>query len=87
MPYDAGQSQWMPTTSHANTDTARTRAIRRKLDDRMAREAAPPESGNRVTYDTRLPGFGFRITAAGSRSFVFNYRIKGRERRIRTSEY
>lgn len=87
MPYDAGQSQGMPNTSHADTDTARTRAIRRKLDDRMVRETALPQSGNRITYDTRLPGFGLRITAAGSRSFVFNYRIRGRERRITIGHY
>ena len=87
MPYDVGQSQWMPKTSHENTDTARTRAIRRKLDDRMVRDAAPPRNGNRITYDTRLPGFGLRITATGSRSFVFNYRTKGRERRITIGHY
>jgi integrase len=47
----------------------------------------PPARGNRITYDPKLPGFGFRITAAGQRSFVFNYRIKGRERRITIGHY
>ena len=51
------------------------------------REAEPPFQGNRITYDTRLPGFGLRVTSGGSRSFVFNYRINGRERRITIGRY
>ena len=87
MPYDAGQSQWMSKTCHENTDTARTQAYRRKLDDRITRDAPVPARGNRITYDARLPGFGLRVTAAGLRSFVFNYRIKGRERRLTIGHY
>ena len=40
-----------------------------------------PATGNRVHYDSEIPGFGVRITAAGVISFVLNYRVNGRERR------
>ena len=42
---------------------------------------APP-SGNTITYDDKVKGFGCRVTAAASKSFILNYRTKlGRERR------
>ena len=42
-----------------------------------------PEKGQRLVWDSDVPGFGVRITAAGARSFIFNYRVRGtgRERR------
>ncbi|WGH77483.1 tyrosine-type recombinase/integrase [Jannaschia ovalis] len=46
-----------------------------------------PERGNQVTYDDALRGFGLRVTAKGVRSFVLNYRVKGRERRITIGSY
>ena len=55
-----------------------------KLTDKLVRALEPPPStGNRITYDTFVPGFGARITSAGAVSFVLNYRCKrdGRERR------
>jgi integrase len=42
----------------------------------------PPSEGNRIEYDREIPGFGVRITASGVISFVLNYHIHGRERRI-----
>ena len=52
-----------------------------KLTEKLVRELTAPGNGNRIVYDTEVRGFGARITAAGSRSFVLNYRINGRERR------
>src|ERR1051325_3140076 len=52
-----------------------------KLTDKVVRDLALPEAGNRIVYDTEVRCFGVRLTAAGSRSFVLNYRINGRERR------
>ncbi len=54
-----------------------------KVTDKTVKAMAPPSSGNRITYDSEVKGFGVRITAAGSRSFVLNYRRKadGLERR------
>ncbi len=40
-----------------------------------------PSAGNSIVYDKKVRGFGVRITSAGVRSFVLNYRIRGRERR------
>jgi integrase len=55
------------------------------LTDSLVRNLTPPDHGNRIVYDDTdgLPGFGIRVTAAGNRSFILNYRVKGsgRERR------
>jgi hypothetical protein len=40
-----------------------------------------PQRGNRIIYDGEISGFGVRVTIAGVKSFVLNYRIRGRERR------
>ncbi|CCA91120.1 site-specific integrase [Novosphingobium sp. PP1Y] len=77
----------MPTISQSNADTERTQARRDKLSDQLVRDAEPPASGNRIIYDAKLPGFGLRVTAKGVRSFVLNYRVKGRERRITIGQY
>jgi integrase len=53
-----------------------------KLTDREVRSLAAPAMGNRIEYDTAVKGFGARVTAAGAKSFVLNYRAGGRERRI-----
>jgi integrase len=41
----------------------------------------------RITYDAEVKGFGVRVTAAGTKAFVVNYRIDGRERRITIGAY
>jgi integrase len=48
----------------------------------VVRDLPPPPAGNRITYDSDIPGFGCRTTAASAKSFVLNYRVAGRERRI-----
>jgi integrase len=54
-----------------------------KLTDKLVRDLPAPATGNKITYDDTVPGFGARVTAAGMRSFVLNYRNKqGRERRL-----
>jgi integrase len=53
------------------------------LNDSMAKSLPVPDRGSKVYYDDRLSGFGVRVTAAGARSFILNYRTRaGRERRI-----
>jgi integrase len=62
-----------------------------KFDDRFVRELTAPASGNRITYDRGgkepVKGFGIRVTAAGAKSFVLNYTIAGRERRLTIGGY
>jgi hypothetical protein len=62
-----------------------------RLTDNQLRDLAAPESGNKVYYDGAnkrgndwTPGFGVRITAAGARSFVLNYRNSGGTERRHT---
>ena len=53
-----------------------------KLTDNAIKRLPAPESGNRITYDADVKGFGIRVTAAGARAFILNYRNRvGRERR------
>jgi integrase len=52
------------------------------LTDAIVKRLPVPANGYYITYDGGVPGFGVRVTAAGTRSFVLNYRTKGgRERR------
>lgn len=55
-----------------------------RLTDRVIQKLPAPARGNKVTYDTETKGFGARVTAAGGRAFILNYRRKadGRERRF-----
>ena len=54
-----------------------------KLTDAIAKSLPVPASGNRITYDDVVAGFGIRVTAAGARSFVLNYHTRhGQERRL-----
>ncbi len=57
--------------------------ISQKLISRMI----PPPTGNYIEYDSEIPGFGVRITAAGVVAFILNYRIHGRERRYTVGRY
>ena len=58
-----------------------------ELSDSLIKGLEPPASGHKITYDSKLPGFGCRVTKAGARSFVLNYRHKGRERRLTIGGY
>lgn len=54
-----------------------------KLTDTAIKALPIPATGNKIHYDTDVKGFGCRVTAAGARSFILNYRNQsGRERRI-----
>jgi integrase len=57
------------------------------LDDKQVKALAPPPSGNRITYDSEVKGFGVRVTSAGAKAFILNYRAGGRERRITIGSY
>ena len=57
------------------------------LDDKTVKALSAPSSGNRITYDSEVKGFGVRITSAGAKAFILNYRAGGRERRITIGSY
>ena len=53
-----------------------------RLTEQAIRKLPEPEKGNRIFYDDRVTGLGIRVTAASARSFILNFRINGRERRL-----
>jgi integrase len=53
------------------------------LTDVVVRRLDPPASGNRITYDSKESGFGARVTAAGARSYVLSYTVRGSGRQRR----
>lgn len=59
------------------------------LTDASIKALPTPAKGNRVYYGLSPAGFGIRITAAGARSFVFNYRVRatGVERRYTIGKF
>src|SRR5262245_10764555 len=61
-----------------------------RLNEDVVRQLPVPDKDNQVTYfagamiqGAKAPrGFGVRVTAAGARAFVLNYRLRGREYRF-----
>jgi integrase len=55
-----------------------------RLTDALAKQLPAPATGNTITWDDLVAGFGVRVTAGAARSFVFNYRVKGsgQQRRV-----
>ncbi len=62
-------------------------ADRTSLTDVAIRKMTPPAEGQAETWDKKVPGFGVRVTPAGTKSFVFLYRIEGRPRRLTLGRY
>jgi integrase len=54
-----------------------------RLTDAIVKRLPTPTVGKTITYDTEVKGFGCRVYASDTRTFVLNYRTRGgRERRI-----
>ncbi len=53
-----------------------------KLNQTFVKQVKSPRAGYEVYWDDELKGFGLRVTSAGVKSFVLNYRVHGRERRF-----
>ena len=54
-----------------------------RLSATLLKQLESPATGNRIVYDDLVKGFGVRVTAAGSKAFILNYRnSSGRERRL-----
>ncbi len=58
-----------------------------KLTDRIVKTLSVPDEGYALHWDTEIKGFGLRVTAAGARSFILNYRANGRARRYTIGAY
>ena len=52
-----------------------------RIVEKSIKKMNAPEQGNRIEWDSEIPGFGVRLTAAGVTSFILDYRISGRQRR------
>jgi len=48
---------------------------------------ATPETGYQIHWDEKLAGFGVRVTPTGAKSFIFQKRIQGKEKRITLGRY
>ena len=58
-----------------------------KITNRAVERLTPPEHGYIIAWDKELKGFGVRLTAAGVRSFILNYRLRGGEQRKTLGRY
>jgi integrase len=64
--------------------------MRDRLSEETIKRLPVPTAGNSITYfagatiqGAKAPrGFGVRVTAAGARAFILNYRLRGREHRF-----
>src|SRR5215471_7786887 len=52
-----------------------------RLTDALIKRLPIPATGNTITWDSAVAGLGVRVTAAGHRSFVLDYRTRGGRRR------
>jgi integrase len=65
------------------------------LTQKNVKDIEAPPRGSKITYDhsdgddptKTVRGFGVRITAAGAKAFILNYRFRGQERRITIGTY
>src|SRR5215469_1448904 len=60
-----------------------------RLTDAVVKRFPTPAKGSKVHYDGDVPGFGCRVTAAGARSYILNYVVRGtgRERRYTIGQF
>jgi len=57
------------------------------LTDIAIKNLARPKHGQVEVWDPRIPGFGVRVSHAGTKSFVLVYRFNGRPRRLTLGRY
>lgn len=57
------------------------------LIERSVKALQPHATGNKIHYDSTVKGFGVRVTSAGVKSFVLNYVVHGKERRMTIGQF
>ena len=67
--------------------TAEPEPRNRRLTEKEIRTLPAPEKGNRIYFDDVVGGFGIRVTASGTKAFVFDYRVNRRRRRLTIGRY
>ena len=58
-----------------------------RIVEQTIKRMKPPDEDYYIEWDSEIPGFGVRITAAGIISFILDYRIYGRQRRYTIGRY
>lgn len=58
-----------------------------KINETFVKKCPLPQSGHKIHYDDDIHGFGLRVTKAGTKSFILNYHINGRERRMTIGQF
>src|SRR4030095_12529140 len=53
-----------------------------RLTEIRARKELAPARGQILLWDTDVKGFALRITSGGAKSFLLDYRVEGRQRRL-----
>ena len=53
-----------------------------RLTEIRARKELAPARGQTILWDTDVKGFALRVTSGGAKSFLLDYRVDGRQRRI-----
>jgi integrase len=61
--------------------------VNKHLTKNAVEELEPPASGYYIAFDDKLTGFGVRVTAAGVKSFVYDYRVGGKKRRYTIGKF
>jgi integrase len=69
------------------TDTENSKKNSIILSERIIKSLPIPENDNKIYYDGTIKGFGIRVTKNNIRSFILNYFVHGRERRLTIGKY
>jgi hypothetical protein len=67
--------------------TVRVTGYPTTITDKLCERVRPPKSGRVEFFDARLPGFSFRVTDKGCKSFSVLYRVNGKKRRLTIGPY
>lgn len=60
--------------------------MKKMITERMVK-SVKPAAATYIVYDNQIRGFGVRVTPTGTVSFVLNYSVHGRERRLTLGRY